>query len=502
MNRQLDRREFLKGTAWMGAVALAAGRVVGAEGRVSTGADAVDGGARPPTMAGFAAPPMARIRLAFIGIGERGSAAVRRVSKIPGCEIVALCDLRKEAVDANQKWLKENAGRRVSSRAAADGAVCPPRTYFGSSECWKGACDDAGVDVVYVAVPAYLHARIALYAMNAGKHVLVEVPAANTIDDCWNIVETSERTRRHCMMLENCCYGQEELLAWNLCHQGVLGSLSHAEGAYIHNLTERHLANSFRNRNHGKRSYLRGNSYPTHPLGPICLYLDINRGDRMNTIVSVSSGSFTWKDYIAATFGPDDWQTKLEIDRGDINTSIIKTARGRTIMLQMDFTTPRPYSRINLVQGSRGCFWGYGYPARLAVAKKPGGEIGKQWMPQKEYDEYAAKYRHPLWKSVGEIAKKVGGHGGMDFIMDLRWAYCLQNGLPLDMDVYDLASWSSIVECSRKSDIAGGAPVELPDFTRGAWKTAKPRMIGNVDLAKMGFDLAAPIQKDEAQLNV
>ena len=483
MNRRVERRAFLKGTAWMGAVALAAGRVAAAE-RFATAS----------TMAGFAAPPMERIRLAFIGIGERGTAAVRRVSKIPGCDIVALCDLRKEAVDKNLKWLKENGGGLGDDR--------PAGTYFGSSDCWKGACDDPGVDVVYVAVPAYLHARIALYAMNAGKHVLVEVPAANTIDDCWNIVETSERTRRHCMMLENCCYGQDELLAWNLCHQGVLGSLSHAEGAYIHNLTERHLANSFRNRGKPKKSSLHGNSYPTHPLGPICLYLDINRGDRMDTIVSVSSGSFTWKDYIAATFGPDDWQTKMVIDRGDINTSIIKTARGRTIMLQMDFTTPRPYSRINLVQGSRGCFWGYGYPARLAVAKKPGGEIGKAWMPQKAFDEYAAKYRHPLWKSVGEIAKKVGGHGGMDFIMDLRWAYCLQNGLPLDMDVYDLASWSSIVECSRKSDLAGGAPVELPDFTRGAWKTAKPRTIGDVDLDKMGFNLSAPIKKDDAQLNV
>ena len=467
-----DRREFMKGTAWMGAVALAAGRVAAA------------GGERLPSnlsnsssMAGFAAPPMKRIRLAFIGIGERGSAAVRRVCRIPGCEIVALCDLRKEAVDSNQKWLKDNLSH-LSNPSNLSNPIT--HTYFGNNECWKGACDDSGVDVVYVAVPAYLHARIAIYAMNAGKHVLVEVPAANTVDDCWNIVETSERTRRHCMMLENCCYGQDELLAWNLCHKGVLGSLSHAEGAYIHNLTERQLENSFRNRNRPKKSSLHGNSYPTHPLGPICLYLDINRGDRMNTVVSVSSGSFTWQDYIAATFKPDDWQSKLEIDRGDINTSIIKTARGRTIMLQRDFTTPRPYSRINLVQGSRGCFLGYGWPARLAVAKKPGGEIGKEWMSQKKFDEYAERFRHPLWKSVGEIAKKVGGHGGMDFIMDLRWAYCMQNGLPLDMDVYDLASWSSIVECSRKSDLAGGAPVELPDFTRGAWKTAKPREIGDV----------------------
>ena len=466
MTGRMERRSFLKCAALTGA-ALAAG---GASSDAKT--------AVHPTMAGFAAPPMERIRIAFIGIGERGSAAVRRVSRIPGCEPEVLCDLRKEAVESNQKWLEKNCPRKVAKRM-----------YSGYGECWKEACDDSGVDVIYVAAPAYLHASIALYGMNAGKHVFVEVPAARTIDDCWNIVETSERTRRHCMMLENCCYGEEEMLAWNLCHEGLLGSISHAEGAYIHNLTKRHLENSFRNRGHGKKSYCRGNTYPTHPLGPICQYLDINHGDRMNTIVSVSSGGFTWKDYIAETFGPDDWQSKLELDRGDINTSIIKTARGRTIMLQYDVTTPRPYSRINLVQGSRGCFWGYGFPARLYLTKgKPGTESGKDWMSRDEYEKYAAKYRHPLWRSVGGIAKKVGGHGGMDFIMDLRWAYCLQNGMPLDMDVYDLASWSSIVECSRKSDIAGGAPVEIPDFTRGAWKTAKPRKIGDVDLGKMGID--------------
>jgi hypothetical protein len=222
----------------------------------------------------------------------------------------------------------------------------------------------------------------------------------------------------------------------------------------------------------------------------------------MEKIVSMTSGSFTWKDYIAETFKPGDWQSKLIIDRGDINTSIIKTTKGRTILLQLDFTTPRPYSRRNLVQGSRGCFLGYGWPARLAVSKKAGGEIGKEWMPQAEYEEYAAKYRHPLWKTAGEIAKKVGGHGGMDFIMDLRWAYCLQNGLPLDMDVYDLASWSSVVECSAKSDDLGGVPVELPDFTRGAWKTAKPAKIGEIDLVKMGFGEATEVKSAGAQLEV
>ena len=487
-----DRREFLVGTAWMGAVAAAVGPEVAAAASKEIDAASAASHARPShvkSMAGFAAPPLRTIRLAFIGIGSRGSAAVRRISRIPGCEIAVLADLRQEAVDQNQKWLRENGGKTA------------PRTYAGKDGSWMGACDDPGVDVVYICVPAYLHARMALYAMKAGKHVLVEVPAANTIDDCWAIVETSEKMRRHCMMLENCCYGELELLAYNLCHKGVLGRLSHAEGAYIHNLTVRQLENSFRNRNHShKRIRSRGNTYPTHPLGPISLYLDINRGDKMNSIVCMSSRVSAWRDYIPAAFGPDDWQSKVEIDKGDMSTSIIRTAMGRTIMLQIDMATPRPYSRINLVQGSRGCFWGYGFPARLALAKdKPGTHA--DWMSQEEFDKYAEKYRHPLWKSVGEIAKKVGGHGGMDFIMDLRWAYCLQNGLPLDMDVYDLASWSSIVQCSVKSDEAGGAPVEIPDFTRGAWKTAKPNVIGDVDLSKMGLDANGPISAGE-QLSV
>ncbi len=487
----IQRREFLRGTAWMGAVAAAAVPAVCASAASSGGgANGAASHKRPShvkTMAGFAAPPLKTIRLAFIGIGSRGSAAVRRISRIPGCEIAVLADLRQEAVDQNQKWLRENVKKTA------------PRTYAGTNSIWMEACDDPGVDVMYICAPAYLHARMALYAMKAGKHVLVEVPAAGTIDDCWAIVETSEKLRRHCMMLENCCYGELELLAYNLCHKGILGRLSHAEGAYIHNLTERNLENSFRNRSHSKGPQ-RGNPYPTHPLGPLGLCLDINRGDKMDAIACMSSRVSAWSDYIPAAFGPDDWQSKIKIDRGDMSTSIIRTARGRTIMLQYDTSTPRPYSRINLVQGSRGCFWGYGFPARLALAKgKPGTHA--DWMNQEEFDKYAEKYRHPLWKSVGEVAKKVGGHGGMDFIMDLRWAYCLQNGLPLDMDVYDLASWSSIVQCSMQSDRSGGAPVEIPDFTRGAWKTAKPCVIGDVDLSKMGLDASKAIHAGE-QLSV
>ena len=484
LKSDMDRREFLKGTAWMAAVAAAGSPFAGCMSLCS----------RTQGMGNFACAPMKRIRLAFIGVGERGGAAVHRVVRIPGCEVSVLCDLRTEAVAEHQKWLKDN------------GLPQARRTYSGHEESFKAACDDSEVDVVYIAVPAALHTRMSLYAMAAGKHVLVEVPAASTIDDCWALVEASEKTRRHCMMLENCCYGENEMLAWNLCHQGVLGTLSHAEGGYIHNLVWRHLEDSFRNRANktpGTVVHRYGNTYPTHALGPICQYMDINRGDRMERIVSVSSGSFAHPEYAAARYKASDWQNKIRWLTGDMNTSIIKTAKGRTIMMQVDQSTPRPYSRINLIQGTKGCF--YDYPLRISLEDFPGGDYRSHadhahWVDDKRLAEIREKYRHPLWKVAGKVAEKVGGHGGMDFLMDVRWAYCLQNGLPLDMDVYDLAAWSSIVPCSAESDRRGGEPVEIPDFTRGAWKTAAVREIGDVDLRKMGFhDIKI---KDDAQLSV
>ena len=471
MNRRVERREFLKGTAWMGAVALAAGRVAAAE-RLATA----------PTMAGFAAPPMARIRLAFIGIGERGTAAVRRVSKIPGCDIVALCDLRREAVNKNLKWLKENGGGLGDDR--------PAGTYFGSSDCWKGACDDPGVDVVYVAVPAYLHARIALYAMNAGKHVLVEVPAANTIDDCWNIVETSERTRRHCMMLENCCYGEHEMLALNMCRLGVLGETVYGEAGYLHSgKTRGFKLSGFRAEWYQEH---RGNYYPTHGLGPVAQYMNINRGDRFEYLNSMESTSIG--DLIRA--GDTRWNGEnLEAYRkyliGGYSSSLIHTVNGKIILLNLSCQVPHPYSRINTIQGTHGIFMDY--PLRIDVEDEPGS--GPHEKRDLEFNDrfdhartaaYREKYRHPLWKQAGELAKKSGGHGGMDFLMDLRWVYCLQNGLPLDMDVYDLAAWSCLCEITEKSQARRGAPIDIPDFTRGAWKTMKPLGIVTVDIAKMG----------------
>lgn len=479
-----SRRDAMKSLAW----ALGAG--------VAAGCSIEKIGSRGGSMSNFTVPPMKRIRVGFIGLGERGSAAARRVNILPGIETTALCDLRPEAVAEVREWLTKKWGADVG----------PMREYSGREDSWKALCDDPEVDVVYICTPAGLHAEEEVYAMRAGKHVLVEVPGAQTIDECWEIVETSEETRRHCFLLENCCYGDNELFAWNLCHLGLLGTLSHAEGGYIHQLVDRHLADHFRNRAlkvPGKVVRRYGNTYPTHGLGPICMYMDINRGDVMTDVISVSSGAFAHREYAAAKYPPDAWQNKIRWETGDMNTSIIRTAKRRTIMMQLDMSTVRPYSRLNLVQGTKGCF--ADYPARVILSDTPGWIDPKKhwWLMEREiktdamYKEVFAKYRHPLWKRVGEIAKNGGGHGGMDFVMDLRWVYCLQNGLPLDIDVYDLAAWSSIVPCSAESDRRGGERVEIPDFTRGAWKTAKPIAIGDVDLEKMGFDPSRVNAKDK-----
>ena len=465
------RRDFLKGTLWMGAVALAGG----------ARCELAAGGGE---MATFAAPPLRKVRVGCVGLGRRGQGAVHRLAQIPGVVITALCDVRHEMVVWQRNYLAK-AGK-------------PAAREFVGEEAWKDLCQWDGVDVIYNATPWHLHAPIALGAMRGGKHAFTEVPAAMTLDECWELVETSEKTKRHCMQLENCCYGEIEMLAFNLCHLGLLGELTHGEGAYIHDLRWNNMHDYYLNWRLRWNIPHKGNQYPTHGLGPICQYMDINRGDRFDYLVSLESQSAGFASYARETITkPDDWRRTADIQMGDMNTTLIKTAKGRSIMVQHDVSTPRPYSRINLISGTKGMLCDY--PYRLAVETKPGA--GAHEFNNKLAAEWRTKYAHPLWKKAGEIAQKVGGHGGMDFLMDLRWAYCLQNGLPLDMNVYDLASWCSLCELTEKSVRNRSCSVDVPDFTRGGWKTTPPLGLVDVDLAKMGLD-GSGVQKDESALSV
>ena len=423
-------------------------------------------------MHGFAAPRLPRIRLGVVGVGGRGCEAIKRVCNLPGVEVTAICDINPRRLSAMQAFLA-----RKGKPAA--------REFLGPEE-WRRLCDDPRVDVVYNTTPWNLHVPVQLGAMAAGKHVLTEVPSAFTVDECWELVETSEKTKCHCMQLENCCYGEIEMLTFNLAKLGMLGELVHAEGAYIHDLRwiarSEYPGNEYwrfdENRDHG------GNRYPTHGLVPICLAFDVNRGDRLEYLVSLDSSKANFRAYMDAKLKPGNPRRVSGVRMADMNSSLIKTANGASILVQHDVATPRPYSRIQLVTGTRGAVCDYPY---RVVFEDDVGSGAHRWFDGAKAAEIREKYRHPLWKTIGELARRVGGHGGMDFIMDARWVYCLQLGLPLDMDVYDLATTSCLCELTEKSADNHSQAVEIPDFTRGAWRTNKPMEVVDIDLSKMGF---------------
>ena len=480
-----NRREFLMNTAWMGAAAMAAGCINKAN-AVSTGVGA--------PMHGFRVAPMKVVRVGFIGIGSRGSAAVHRIAQIPGCVVTGLADINPKQLDANKAWLKEHG-------------YPEPKEWGrnGNEDAWKGLCDSDCCDVIYSATPRPLHNPINVYGMDHGKHVLQEVPGAFSLEECWETVEAAERNRRHCMMLENCTYGEEEMLAFNLIHKGKLGEIVQAEVGYQHD--QRSLQYNprdgrfWRIDRHMKHH---GNYYPTHGLVPAGRCLDINRGDRFEYLVSMETKSASFEAFGQANFPPDDRAIGIDgkpfnrhtakMVKGDINMCLMHTAMGKTLSLIHNVCTPRPYDRGNLYMGTKGIY--RSYPSLLMAWEEKVGDHGAhKYFDDAKAQKIKEEYRHPFWKVAGAIAKKVGGHGGMDFVMDLRWAYCLQNGLPLDTDVYDLATYSSIVELSEKSVNARSAAIDFPDYTRGGWKTAKPFTVDEIDMNK--FDFSKGVTKDK-----
>ncbi|MBE9461506.1 Gfo/Idh/MocA family protein [Dyadobacter subterraneus] len=407
-------------------------------------------------MSGYAAPKLPVVRVGFIGLGNRGMAAVERMNKIEGVQIKALCDLRAEKV--------EEAAKMVSPQGHQ------PKKFYTGADAWKQLCEMPDIDLVYIVTPWALHTPMAVFSMNHDKHVCVEVPAAKTIEECWQLVETSERTRKHCMMTENCCYDFSELLTLNMARQGFFGEITHGEGAYLHNLQEYVFSKDrfYQMWELEELSKRTGNLYPTHGLGPICQVMNINRGDQMDYLVSMSNNDFIMGE-TAKKLAADDLFFKPYVGRhfnGMINTSTIRTHKGKTILVQFDVSSPRPYSRIQLVSGTKGTALKYPEPARYSK--------DHEWLTAEEYKAVEEKYTPPIIKKIGEAAKQVGGHGGMDFLMDWRTIDCLRNGLPLDQDVYDAALWSSIGPLSEWSVAHRSNSIDVPDFTSGSWKTNKP----------------------------
>lgn len=452
----IKRRDFLK-SSLIGAGILSAGNlaaIVVPDREKAAGS--LNNGTSGFNMSGYAAPKLDKVRIGFVGLGNRGPGAVQRMSHIEGVEIVALCDQYPDRVEKAQKILAERGLPKA-------------KAYTGSKEIWKKMCEDPNIDLIYNCGPWSIHTPISVYAMEHGKHAATEVPAAITLDECWQLVETSEKTRKHCMMLENCCYDFFEIMTLNMARQGFFGEIIHTEGAYIHDLLESNFSkNSYAEMWRLRENMKNGNRYPTHGLGPICQIMNINRGDRMDYLTSMSSNDFMMADKANQLAKEDNFYLEFagKTYRGNMNTTLVRTHKGATMMIQHDVTSPRPYSRIHLVSGTKGFAQKYPEPGKISQ--------GHEFLNEEEMKKIEEQYTPEIVKHVGEIAKKIGGHGGMDFMMDWRLIDCLRNGLPLDQDVYDAALWSSITPLSQQSLSNRSNSVDVPDFTRGNWKTNKP----------------------------
>lgn len=409
----------------------------------------------------FRTAPMDSVRVGFIGMGMRGPGAVYRFANLDRTAVKAICDKHPERLAKPQKYLAD-AGR-------------PKATEYSGEEGWKELCQRPDIDLVYIATDWVNHVPMALYAMEHGKHVAVEVPAAMNLDECWALVNTAEKTRRHCMMLENCVYDFFELTTLNMAQQGLFGDILHVEGSYIHNLEdfwgayEGNWRLDFNEKN-------RGDVYATHGMGPACQLIDIHRGNKMNYIVSMDSRALTGPKMVKKHQGRDSKDFK----NADHTMSMIMTENGQTMHIQHDVMNPRPYSRMYQLTGTEGFankypLEGYAFREVQEFEGMPDHEnlSSHSFVPDEVKEALMLKYKHPIQSETEEMARKVGGHGGMDYIMDYRLVYCLLNGLPLDQDVYDAAEWSAIGYLSRISIENGSAPVEVPDFTRGAWKKQK-----------------------------
>lgn len=399
--------------------------------------------------------PIDTVRIAFVGVGMRGSSAVRRYTHMDGVKIVALCDVEQGQVDKNQKRL-------------SDAGLPAAREYVGENS-YLELCKSDDIDLVYISTDWMHHVPIAICAMENGKHAAIEVPSAMTLKDCWDLIDTSERTRRHCICLENCCYDFFEATCLNMAQHGLFGEVYHVEGAYIHNLAPywkkyHELWRTEYNRLN------RGDNYPTHGFGPIAQVLNLHRGDKMTTLVAMDTKSFMGIEYARRVLNDDSIDSYAN---GDHTISLINTEKGKLIEIQHNVYANRPYSRMYQLTGTNG--FANKYPTEgILIEKDPFSHLHvnkghEECLPKEQFDSLMLAYKPAFISEIEEKAKAVGGHGGMDYIMDYRLIYCLNNGLPMDIDVYDLAEWCCVQELSRISLENGSAPVQVPDFTRGDW---------------------------------
>jgi predicted dehydrogenase len=456
----MDRRALLKQALVTGA-GLAAGSALTPFPALAESIDALEHPDEAPPRSLLAstmrAVPFERhetVRFAIVGTGLRGRSVLSELLAIDGVQIVALADIAPE-----------KAARAV--RMCVEAGQAEPAVYTNGERDYERLVERDDIDFVYTATPWEWHTPVMLAALRAGKHCATECPTGITLRDLWALVDASERSRRHCLQLENCNYGYNEMLVNRLVHDGVLGEIQSGAAAYIHDLR----TILFENRDEGlwRRDWhtrINGNLYPTHGLGPVAWYMDIHAGDKFDYLVSMSTeerGLSLHREATVTDRTDPKWNERYVT--GDLNTTLIRTQRGRTIHLAHDVSSPRPYSRFNHVSGTKGTF--EDYPARIYVEGK---SAGHRWG---SLDDFKATHEDPLWTNIGEMARRKGGHGGMDFVMMWRLVQCLREGLAPDFDVYDAAAWSAPLPLSQMSVARGSRPMKFPDFTRGEWSKAR-----------------------------
>ena len=410
-------------------------------------------------MSGYGAPPIDTVRVGIIGLGNRGPSYIKTMGPLKGVQIKALAELRPEKAE------------RALKMARALGHS--PDIYTGDENAWKKLCERDDIDLVIVTTHYPAHAKMGIYAMKNGKHTAIAVPVAATIEECWDLVKTAEETKRHCMILENCSYHTFEMTTLNMARKGFYGELVHGECAY----NSSKMKNNFSKTMYWNMWWLKeyaskkGNIYPTHGLGPICQMMDINRGDSFDFLVSVESNDFMMGERAAELNAEDNFYKDFVGSdyRGNMNCTLIKTVKGRTVMLQHDATSPSPETYIMGAYGTKGASLKYPYPSRICTGNH-------KWAPQDVYDKVMEDYKPKIIKTFNEMAEKLGGHGGSDAYKSWRLIDCLRGGFPLDIDVYDSVTWSCILPLSGWSVYNKSNPINIPDFTAGAWKNNERNM--------------------------
>lgn len=414
------------------------------------------------------------VRIGIIGVGNRGNSMSIGWAAVPGAKVVAVCDIRKARAT------------NIANSLVAKGRPRPAE-YGGTADSYKQMLADMDLDLVYIATPWEFHHEQGKAAMLAGAHAMVELPVATELAELWDLVDTSEKTRKHLMLAENCSYGRNELAMLKMAHEGVFGDVTNGHGGYLHDLRELLFADGYYTDDWRRKWHTRSTAsfYAMHGLAPIAAAMDINRGDRMKTLSATATPPKGLADYRARFVPKGHRSWNEEYINGDLVTCLIGTEKGRIIRAEHDVSTPRPYSRINSLAGSRGIFEDYAgggsTGARVYLEPDHGGHNWADFAPSQQ------KFDHWLWKKVGADAAANGGHGGMDYIMQWRTVQSMRTGTIADIDVYDSAAWCAPVPLSAISLADGGRPVDIPDFTRGGW--VRPR----VGLDSVALDMPAVV---------